>query len=496
VARTFSSISRVQARLRKLLEPALSAKPFWVKAELSGVDLRKGRLYCDLVELKDGEVVAKMRCTAWGRELSNIQTRLQHAKLEGLLADGNEVGLACRVQYHALYGMSIQAVDIDPNESLGALERKRQELLAKLVAEGLLHRNAEHVVPAVPMRIGLVASRETAGYRDFVATLLDSGYAFRILAADARVEGDAPESSVLRALDRLSRLDVDLVVVLRGGGSRLSLSYLDNEAIARAIANFPHPVWTAIGHEIDTSVLDEVAGQSFKTPTAVAEELLARHEDAHAELEAAALAIRNAARMRLGPERARLTDARRSLRSGALRMLREEGRSRVSAGSTFKLMVERRLTGEFSRLVRARGALASAAKARVLVSDRVLLEHRKSLYKTVGRRLKQLRGDWDERAEWLTSPARLQRIESARARHRDWGQILRAADPARNLERGYALVSSGGALIRSISELSPGAAIQVSLVDGVAATVVKSISSAADGASGKVVPQSKEQESR
>ena len=304
--RTFASVSRVHSRLRKLLEPALNAKPFWIRAELSSVSGSGGRLYCDLVELKDGRVVAKLRCMIWSRELTIIRQKLADARLDDLLGDGNEVGLRCNIQYHDLYGMSVTAVDVDSAESLGALERKRIEIIERLRKGKLLEKNAECRVPALPRRIGLVASRDTAGYKDFVTTIAASGYAITIFAADARVEGDATEVSVLRALKQLQTLDLDLIVLLRGGGSRVSLSYMDNEAIARAIANCSRPVWTAIGHEIDTSVLDAVAHTSFKTPTAVAEHLVARYAQADEKLQSALRELRRLVQLRLRPERDRI----------------------------------------------------------------------------------------------------------------------------------------------------------------------------------------------
>lgn len=467
MSRSFASVSRVQARLRKLLEPALGARPFWIRAELSSVNLRKGRMYCDLVETRNGEVIAKLRCMIWDRDLSTIRSRLREAQLDGILSDGNEVGLACRIQYHQLYGMSVQAVDIDPRESLGALERKRLEILQRLQREGLVGRNAQHSVPHLPRRVGLIASRGTAGYQDFLATLESSAFGLCVLAADARVEGDATEPSVLRALHCLDQLEVDVVVLLRGGGSRLSLSYLDNEAIARAIAAYRHPVWTAIGHEIDTSVLDEVAARSFKTPTAAAEELVSRYLDAEKALRKAALTLRTTARLRLRPERARVNRAGEGLRASALRALREREQIGRARAGRFHLLADKRLGAELTRVSAARSTLQAAGRTRVLVASRSLDEHRKSLHKTVGRSLRYRREVWGHLRQRLASPSRLERVASARRRYRDLQKILRAADPLRNLERGYALVrKKEGALVRSIDEVPEGTALVTTLFDG------------------------------
>ncbi len=479
--RSFASVSRVHARLRKLLEPALNAKPFWIRAELSSVSGSGGRLYCDLVELKDGRVVAKLRCTIWGRELKLIRERLAAARLDDLLGDGNEVGLRCHIQYHDLYGMSVTAVDIDPAESLGALERKRIEIVERLRKAQLLTKNSKHAVPFLPRRIGLVASRDTAGYKDFVTTISASGYAMTIFSADARVEGDATEPSVLRALKQLAGLDLDLVVLLRGGGSRVSLSYMDNEAIARAIANFPLPVWTAIGHEIDTSVLDSVAHTSFKTPTAVGEFLVARYAQADERLQAAANELRRLVQLRLRPERDRIDGSGELIKSMAKRVLRERRAESESHAHRFRLLVQKRLTTEDARLAQSKSELQALARQQASMAHRALLEQRKSLHKTVGRSLSS-RTDLAKRLrERLRSPVVLNRVRSERQRTDAWKQVLRAADPARNLERGYALVyGDDGALVRSVSSLKPGASIRTELADGAVQSSVETIMEKSD----------------
>lgn len=477
-ARSFASVTRVHARLRKLLEPALNAKPFWIRAELSSVSQGNGRLYCDLVEMRSGRVAAKMRCTIWPRELTVIRARLDAAQLSELLADGNEVGLLCCIQYHELYGMSVTAVDIDPSESLGALERKRQEIILRLREEGLLEKNAEHSVPALPQRVGLIASRDTAGYKDFVSTVLGSGFGIQIVAADARVEGDDAQRSILLAMTRLASLHVDVVIILRGGGSRISLSYMDNEAIARAIAAYPLPVWTAIGHDIDTSVLDAVAHTSFKTPTAVAENLVARYVEAHERLRAAEIRLRRHVRDRLRPERERVDGSTSLLISMTRRLLRESRGQSESRARTFRLLLQKRVSSEHATIQRARSELRILAKRRSASAQAIVDQHRKSLNKTVSRAVETRRQLKERLRLRLTSPLALNRIRNEKQRSASWMQILRAADPARNLERGYALLfDSKNNLVRSCKALAVGTKLHAQLSDGVVHSTVDSTES-------------------
>ena len=167
-------------------------------------------------------------------------------------------------------------MDADLSIALGEMEMKKREIIARLQKEGLFEKNKQCFVPFLPLNIGLITSARSAAYGDFIKTLADSKFAFKVYLADSMMQGDQAEKSIIFALDVLCQLKVELILIARGGGSKTDLYHLDNEAIARKIANCNIPVWTGIGHEIDKSVLDYVANRSFKTPTAIAEELIAR----------------------------------------------------------------------------------------------------------------------------------------------------------------------------------------------------------------------------
>ena len=115
------------------------------------------------------------------------------------------------------------------------------------------------------------SSEGSAAYEDFTNTLKTLGLV-EIIFVNGTMQGDQTEGSILNGLALLSQLNLDLVVICRGGGSKVDLFWLDNEAIAEAIADYPIQVWTGIGHEIDTSVLDHVSPKL--KPTAIAEELV------------------------------------------------------------------------------------------------------------------------------------------------------------------------------------------------------------------------------
>jgi len=147
---------------------------------------------------------------------------------------------------------------------------ERDALITRLHAEGITEQNKLHQLPMVPLRIGLVTSEGSAAAADFLTELSATGFGFVVTSCDARVQGDLAASSLVAALNTLYLEPVDVVVLIRGGGSRGDLAVFDNETLARTIAEAPVPVLTGVGHEIDRSVADVVAHTALKTPTAVA----------------------------------------------------------------------------------------------------------------------------------------------------------------------------------------------------------------------------------
>jgi exodeoxyribonuclease VII large subunit len=144
-----------------------------------------------------------------------------------------------------------------------------------LIENGMTELNKALEVPIVPLRLGVISSETAAGWADARKHLAESGFGFQISFIDCRVQGDQAVSMVVRALKILgARTDIDVILLMRGGGSKGDLAAFDDEAIALAIARCPLPVFTGIGHEVDRSIADEVAHTACKTPTACADEII------------------------------------------------------------------------------------------------------------------------------------------------------------------------------------------------------------------------------
>ncbi len=165
--------------------------------------------------------------------------------------------------------------DIDVEGLLGDVARRRQELIARLLSEGLVDKNKHTALSAVPLRVGLVASPGTEGYNDFTGQLLNSPFSFEVTLVKTLVQGEGAPPQIAAALAVLDDHGVDIICVVRGGGSKGDLACFDDERVARAIAHCTTPVFTGIGHTGDESVADLMAHTRAITPTKLGEEVVA-----------------------------------------------------------------------------------------------------------------------------------------------------------------------------------------------------------------------------
>ncbi len=274
------TVSELSAHLARLLAAAFP-DDVWVQGQIRNLSRAvSGHVYFDLVEpAAAGDALAvSLSVTLLAAEKRMVNDLLRRAGGAVRMDDGIEVRIRGRVRWWAPRGqLQLRMSSIDPAWTLGRLAEDRERVLASLAADGLIDRNRGRPLAMVPLRVGLVTSVGSAAHADFLAELRASGYAFDVRVADARTQGLACERSVVSALRALAGdPSVQVVALVRGGGSRTDLAPFDGPGIARAIAAMPVPVLTGIGHEIDTSIADAVAHWSFKTPTAVAADLVER----------------------------------------------------------------------------------------------------------------------------------------------------------------------------------------------------------------------------
>lgn len=265
-------------------------QPRWVIAEISDINTnRTGHCYLELIEKSadDDNIIAKARATIWSFTFRMLKPYFETTTGQ-TLTRGLKILVKVSVEFHEVFGMSLNISDIDPSYTMGDMARRRREIVMRLENEGVLNLNKELDFFDLPRKIAVISSPTAAGYEDFVNQLTGNPRHFKIYHKlfPAVMQGADAERSIISALDHIFEYDdfFDAVVIIRGGGSTSDLLCFDSYELAVNVAQFPLPIFTGIGHERDDSVVDMVAHTRLKTPTAVAEYIVAIFEDSYNHL--------------------------------------------------------------------------------------------------------------------------------------------------------------------------------------------------------------------
>ncbi|HXL00205.1 MAG TPA: exodeoxyribonuclease VII large subunit [Dysgonamonadaceae bacterium] len=250
---------------------------YWVRAETSDVrQNRSGHCYLEFIE-KDPvtqAILARSRGTIWANTFQMLSTYFE-SETGQPFTSGLKVLVRVSVEFHEIYGFSLNVVDIDPTFTLGEMAKNRLLVLKRLEEEGVLTLNKELPLPELCNRIAVISSPTAAGYEDFCDQLKKNPYGlvFYTKLFPAIMQGEKSEASIIAALERIYayRHLFDAVAIIRGGGATSELNCFDSYVLATHCAQFPLPIVVGIGHERDVTVLDIVAHTRAKTPTAVAE---------------------------------------------------------------------------------------------------------------------------------------------------------------------------------------------------------------------------------
>jgi exodeoxyribonuclease VII large subunit len=252
---------------------------YWVRAEIASMSVR-GHCYMELIEKADnGILAAKVRATCWSNMYGLLSAYFTQETGESLHV-GLQVLLEVSVEFHSVYGLSLNVWNIDPTYTIGDLAKQRQATINKLQLDGVMELQQALELPSLVRRIAVVSSSEAAGYGDFCDQLKNNrfGFDFQVQLYSAVMQGDTASRSIINALSAIAGQEEewDVVVIIRGGGASTDLSCFDDYELASHCAQFPLPIVAGVGHTRDVSVVDMVVYSSVKTPTAAAEWLIDR----------------------------------------------------------------------------------------------------------------------------------------------------------------------------------------------------------------------------
>jgi exodeoxyribonuclease VII large subunit len=366
--------------------------PCWIRGEIKKITAPK-HIYIDLVDEQGSALSVKCWQSTWAT--IKPATDLQIGSVITFRATADI--------YKARGSFSVTMTHLRVESDEGDADKKRQELITRLRAEGVLRPEDYEPgpLPALPLRVGLVASPGTEGCNDFLGQLEKSGMAFTVVLVPALVQGDLAAAAVARGIAELQAAEVDVIAVVRGGGSRTDLACFDDERIARAIAQSTPPVLTGIGHTGDVSVADLAAYRFFSTPTAVG----------------------------------------------------------TALGRTAQATYERRVLAPADRLGVAARAVVEEATAYVESARRDVLSSARTKLAAEQAGLAHTRSTM-----WRSAEVLLDR--SSRQLHAT-NDLLRAHDPQRRLQQGWSITTTlGGGVVRSVDDVRLGEDLRVRVADG------------------------------
>lgn len=252
---------------------------YWIKAEMNKLNhySHSGHCYPELLEKKEGKVVAEMRSILWKMDYQRINRQFMEVLGEPL-REGITMLFQAGISYDPLYGFSLKIVDIDPTFVLGELEKEKRESIKKLTEEGIFDANKRLPFPLIPKRLAIISVETSKGLSDFFKIINGNpwGYKIECTLFPALLQGDKSISSIIKQLEVIANKleDFDAVAIIRGGGGDVGLSSYNNYFLSKAIAIFPIPVLTGIGHSTNETVSEMVAYKNAITPSELADFLL------------------------------------------------------------------------------------------------------------------------------------------------------------------------------------------------------------------------------
>lgn len=447
------SLAEVAGSIKQTLSKRYTTA-FWVKAEMIKLNYYKhsGHCYPDLADKSGDKMKAQMRSVLWKSDYLRINAAFIKL-LNEPLKDGIKILFLATITFDAVHGLSLRIIDIDAAFTLGDLEKEKLDTIQKMKTQGLYDKNKTLPLPLLPQRIAIISVETGKGYADFIRVIENNefGYRFFHMLFPSLLQGEKAVDGIVGQLERIRRVKnhFDAVAIVRGGGSDVGLSCYNNYLMARAIAQFPLPVLTGIGHSTNETVAEMVAFENAITPTKLAEFLLQQFHNFAVPLDHARKSITNFALNTLASHRQQLTSEVKLFRSATQSILGKNHLALINGAAslgqnTRKLFVHENTDIHISQQ-RLTGLAADSIKTHQLSlssSIQKLTTAQKAFLKNEVLKFEALRKNFD---------------------------ILH---PKNVMKRGYSITLSKGKTLHSIHDAQKGDTIETLLPDGKIISIV------------------------
>ena len=410
----------------------------------------KGHAY---FTLKDKDTGYVLPCTIW---------RSRYA-LSGLKLDlGTEVLVKGRPDFYGPFGKLSFITNTVELVGEGALKKAYDKLKAKLDKEGLFADDRKRPLSPYPKKIGVITSTSGAVVHDFSSNL--GKYGFKVKIMDSRVEGQESGPDLILSLRAFRREDIDVLVLIRGGGSMQSLAGFDNETLVREIAAFPVPVIAGIGHHQDVPLATLVADGAESTPSLVAARLNKSWSEAEQNIALCQVGIMAKFTERVATTKQNLTADTNSICS-AFQAVIEGGFAKVdrtfaTAEVVFSNIFNKYTKAEFAvkqNLIKIKHSLSATQNKFFDFGRRIPAEHQSQLTLTERRLAETANGIISRYDKYLLNTDK---------KLIDLDRLISSQNPKRQLKLGYSLVRKGGVLLKNTEDLKIGDKIETELASG------------------------------
>ena len=438
------TVSQLNRQARSLLESHFDF--VWVEGEVSNFAAPgSGHWY---FTLKDGK--AQVRCAMF---------RNRNQRVKVMPANGDALRLRCRVSLYEGRGEFQLIVEHLEPAGAGALQAAFEKLKSALQKEGMFDPQRKHALPETVSRLGVITSPTGAAIHDILTVLRRRDPGIEVSLLPVAVQGEAAAAEIAAAIARANswqeqgRIELDALLVGRGGGSLEDLWAFNEEVVARAIAASRLPVVAAVGHEVDFSIADMVADQRAATPSAAAELLSVDRGDSLQRLRALEQDLFRQARRTLAQAASELRHLRARLKHPGFQ-LREQAQRLDDLEQRLRLSQVNALARHHNRLALLQNRLRGASPAGRVQQSQQYCSQLQERLEVAGRH----------------------RIAAARTRLNHLGQMLDSLSPLKTLDRGYAIVTDeAGAVVTDAAGQQQGNRVRARLARGSLKLVVETI---------------------
>ncbi len=452
--RQIFSLLEVTKSVQKTLTERYTST-FWIKAELNKLNYysHSGHCYPELVEKSEGKVIAQLKSMLWRDDYRKVNQNFLKV-LKEPLKEGIKILFLAKINFDSAYGLSLHIIDIDPSFTLGDLSREKQETIQKLKDEGIFELNKNKILPLLCKRIAVISVETSKGYADFL-NVLDNNewkYNFFHMLFPSILQGEKAIQGICAQLRRIEKVmhHFDAVVIIRGGGADVGLSCFNNYILAKAIATYPIPVLTGIGHATNMTVSEMVSYQNAITPSKIAEFLIQKFHNFSEPIKRAQKTIVYKVTSLLHLERSRLQAELKLLQIVAQNRVVQNQRELVVFKKQIEVQSGNLIKSNKSHLDLIQEKIAKTAQYRVAEKRQILKHTRTKL--EIASRLK---------------------IEKEHMQLSNFEQTFLLLNPLNILKRGYSITRFNGKIISNSNAVTVGDTIETQLNEGIILSTLK-----------------------